>query len=79
MPTDQPNNAPDAVTPRDDTATKVLRDDAQDIRPGGGGLGPQSAPPGTVTHGTGPNAPINTGLPEEDVGTEARRRATDPS
>lgn len=80
MPTDQPNTAPDAVTPRDDdTAARVLRDDAQDTQPGGGALGPRSAQPGTAMHGTAPNAPIDTGLPAEDAGTEARRRATDPS
>lgn len=80
MPTDQPSNAPDVVTPRDDdTASRVLQDEAQETRPGGGGLGPQSARQGTASHGTAPNAPIDTGLPGEDAATEARRRATDPS
>lgn len=83
MPTEQPSNAPDApdgIAPRDaDTAAGVLHDGSRDTSPGGGGLGPRSATPGTAPHGTAPNAPIDTGLPQEDAATEARRRATDAS
>lgn len=80
MPTEQPSNAPDTIAPRDqDTAAGVLHDESFDTQPGGGGLGPRSAVTGKDQHGTAPNAPIDTGLPAEDPGTEARRRATDPS
>ncbi|GAA0676899.1 hypothetical protein FHT00_002568 [Sphingomonas insulae] len=79
MPTDQPNNAPDELMPRDhDTAARVLHDETLDTQTGGGGLGPRSAVTGKGQHGTAPNAPIDTGLPAEDAAGEARRRATDP-
>ena len=52
MPTEQPSNAPDApdgIAPRDaDTAAGVLHDGSRDTSPGGGGLGPRSATPGTA-------------------------------
>ncbi len=80
MPTEQPSNAPDDLTPREpDTAAGVLNDETLDTQPGGGGLGPQSANTGGTPHGTAPNAPIDTGLSGEDPTTEARRQAIDPS
>ena len=80
MPTEQPSNAPDGIAPRDqDTAAGVFHDESLDTLPGGGGLGPRSAQTGGAANGTAPNAPIDTGLPDEEPGAEARRRATDPS
>lgn len=80
MPTEQPSNAPDTLTSRDvDTAADVLNDEALDTQPGGGGLGPRSANTGATPHGTAPNAPVDTGLPDADPAAEARRQATDPS
>jgi hypothetical protein len=80
MPTEQPSSAPDTIAPHDDdTAAGVLRDTADDVQPGGGGLGPRSANTGGTPHGSAPNAPIDTGLPGERPDAEARREATDPS
>ena len=82
MSPEQPSSAPDTdtVTPRDaDTAASVLRDTGSDAQPGGGGLGPRSATTNAGAHGTAPNAPIDTGLPDAEPSAEARRRAADPS
>jgi hypothetical protein len=80
MPTEQPNTAPDQLTPRDgDTAADVLHDEALDTGPGGGGLGPRSGNTGRTPHGTAPNAPVDTGLAAAEPTAEARRQASDAS
>ena len=87
MPTDQPNNAPDELEPRDDpTAAAVLHDETLDQPPGGGGLGGAAAGGGgAAPAGTAPNAPIDVPVPGDStdagtppsVGAQARREAVD--
>ena len=79
MPTNQPTSAPDtAPTPNDqETAAKVIHDDALDTPPGGGGLGGVSAADALggsarTPLGTSPNAPIDTSV---SAGTDEQAEA----
>jgi hypothetical protein len=64
MPTDQPNNAPDEIMPKEElTVGAVLSDTRDDETPGGGGLGGLAAAEGTPQRGTEGASPSNPASP----------------